>query len=80
MVVILWVHVIGTCIQGINKINERGNIIMTDEAMTTLQTSFTEALTDLQAPVLAIMAAGVTITLIFVAYRALKSAFKKSTN
>ncbi|MEG0074948.1 MAG: hypothetical protein RR691_03575 [Eubacterium sp.] len=48
--------------------------------LTTLQTSFTTALTDMKAPILAIMGAGVAITLIFVVYKALKKAFKNSTN
>jgi hypothetical protein len=48
--------------------------------MTALTDQFTAAIGDLKAPVLAIMGAGVAITLLLVAFNLLKKVFRHSTN
>lgn len=49
------------------------------EIMTALTTTMTDAITSMQGPIVTVLSAGVAITLIFVGFRAIKSAFKSST-
>lgn len=53
---------------------------MTEANITALQTAFTDAIGDMNAPVIAIMTAGLGITVIFSIYKVARKAFKQSTN
>lgn len=53
---------------------------MTEVNITAVQTAFTDAIGDMTAPVIAIMTAGLSITVIFSVYKLASKAFKKSTN
>ncbi|WP_162624496.1 major capsid protein [Acetobacterium sp. KB-1] len=53
---------------------------MTAENITAVQTAFTDAIGDMSAPVIAIMTAGLGLTVIFAVYKLAAKAFKRSTN
>lgn len=53
---------------------------MAESDLTTLSSSFTGAVADIKAPVLAILGACVVIPIIFTAYKLLKGGFKKGTS
>lgn len=53
---------------------------MTAEQITTIQTAFTDAIGDMGTPIIAVMSAGIGITIIFSVYNVVKKAFKRSTN
>lgn len=53
---------------------------METSSMTALTTQFTDAIGDLSAPVLAIMGAGIAITLLIVGFKVLRKVFKGSVN